>query len=234
MLFFLFAVLVLINGTVDNEKVILYYRYEIAGLPINILDFLLGVMFIVALVTLNRPKFEVGRTHPALKWTIGVLVGSLLFGVLGAIRNDVELRFWATIARNVMTLPLCIFLGYHVLRTPKQIGWAVYLTLIASLGSAIFALLFVRETGENLGVTSTFDRLRSTSYGGDLGLSAMTVLAFGMVAGARILPVWISLMVIPLAAVGYFSLPHRSNWVTGILTLLFAVMVLPRVTFGRK
>jgi hypothetical protein len=65
-------------------------------------------------------------------------------------------------------------------------------------------------------------------------LSALTVLAFGVVAGARILPTWLALMLIPLAGVGYFSVPHRSNWVVGALTLVYAAFFLPRVNFGRR
>ena len=233
-MFWLFAILVLVNGTVDNEKVILRYRIDVGGMPINILDLGLGLMFIFAVASLNRAKFQVDRTHPALKWSLAVLIGSFLLGIFGAVRNDVELRYWATIARNVMTLPLCIFLGYHLIRTPRQVGWAAYFMVAASLGSAIFALLFVRETGEQISGLTSCDRLRSTSYGGDLGLSAMAVLAFGMVAGARIFPTWVSLMLIPLAGVGYFSVPHRSNWVVGALTLVYAAFFLPRVKFGRR
>jgi hypothetical protein len=233
-MFWLFAILVLVNGTVDNEKVILYYRYEIAGLPINMLDFGLAVLFIIALALLNKPKFLVERTHPLLKWNIGILLVSFFLGILGAVRNEVDIRFWVTVARNVLMLPLCIFLGYHLITTPRTAKWATYVMVLASLGSALFVLLFVRETGESLSALSSFDKLRSTTYGGDAGLSAMAFLAFSLVAGARFFPTWVCLVMIPFAAVGFFSLPHRSAWVSGTGTVLFATMLLPRVKFGRK
>jgi hypothetical protein len=230
-MFLLFALIVLINALADNERVILYYRYTVAGLPINMLDLGLGLMFIAAVATMSRPKFLTERTHPMLRWSIGILSVSVLFGVLGALRNDVDLRYWVTIARNVVTLPLCIFLGYHLIRTPRYAWWASYIVVLGSLGSAIFVLMFVRETGEAL---SSFDRLRATSHGGDAGLWAMAFLAFTVVAGVKFLPMWVSLPLIPFTAICFFSLPHRSGWLTGAATLIFATAMLPRARFGRR
>jgi hypothetical protein len=230
-MFFLFALLVLVNAVADNEKVILQYRYEVAGLPINMLDFGLALMLIVAIATMSRPKYQADRTHRVLFWTIGFLVFSLAFGVFGALKNNVELRYWVTVSRNVLMLPLCIFLGYHVVRTPRHALWASYVMILASVASGIFVLLFVRETGE---VLSTFDKLRKTSYGGDAGLLGMCFLAFAVVSRLRFLPTILSVLLILFSAVCFFSLPHRSNWVMAVLTLLFSLLVLPRVTFGRK
>jgi O-Antigen ligase len=230
-MFILFVLLVLVNSLADNDKVILEYRYEVAGLPINMLDFGLAVMFVAALATMNRPKQHTDRTHPLLYWTIGFLSASVVCGIFGAFRNNVELRYWVTIMRNVMTLPLCIFLGYHLIRTPRHAKWATYVMILGSIGSGIFVLLFVRESGEAL---KTFDMLRSTTHGGDAGLYAMAFLAFAVIARAQFLPTWLSLALIPFSALCFFSLPHRSSWVTGAATMAFAVWLLPHVKFGRK
>src|SRR5687767_6081116 len=119
-MFLLFTFLVLINAVADNEKFILAYRYEVAGMPINILDFLLGLMFVVAMATMSRWKEDTDRVHPMLYWSVVVLTLSVVAGLVGAMQNSIPLRYWVTIARNVLTLPLCVFLGYHTLRSTRM------------------------------------------------------------------------------------------------------------------
>jgi hypothetical protein len=230
-MFLVFLLVFLVNSLADNDKFILKWRYEVAGLPINVLDFGIVLLLAVALATLNRPKYQTDRTHPLLFWSIGLLAGSLLMGVFGSLANGIPLRFWATGTRNLMMLPLCIFLGYHLISAPRMALWTTWVVVIGSIGSAIFVLLFVRESAEML---NSFDRLRKTSYGGDSGLYAMSFLAFTVVAGIRFAPRLMTWLLIPFLAVCYFSLPHRSSWVAGAGTLLFAMLVLPKVSILRR
>ena len=231
----LFAILMLVNYTTDKDRFLFAYRISVGGLPINILDGLTLLGLALACFAMTRPTLEGERTHRGLYWVIGFNVLSIILGTVGAMINDVGMREVAWGVRSVGTLAGCVFIGYQVARTPAAAKWAAYVLLVSSALSAVVVLLFVQETGEALQTTGTsLDKLRNVSYGGDAGLLAAAFLCFALVDRVRVMPVWASLGVMLVGALGVYSLPHRSGWVMATGTLLFALLWLPRAPAGRK
>src|SRR6266700_3800768 len=231
---FLFAILMFLNATVSND-LLFRFRWDIGGLPINAID-ALTVLFLARQLFRSRSEdFQADRMHPLLAWSIALLLTASLFGIFGAITNGIGFRKWVTVLRNLLVLPMAILAGYNLVRSPRYAKPILYVWLIASYLSALSVLFMVRMTAEGVREGSSFDQLRVIAYGGDAGLGAAALLAFAFVARVRLIRWWwLSLGLFLTAAVGYFSIPHRGNYLLGALTLLFAPIILPKVSWGRR
>jgi hypothetical protein len=229
----LFAILMLLNFTVPNET-LFEYRRDIAGFPVNILDVLLFVVFFKQLFTSPRGRFPTERFHPLLPWSIGLLLAAIFIGIAAAMLEGTSIRGYVTVLRNLTVLPVSIFIGYALARTPKSAKTALYIFLFSSVASAISVLVLVRETSEMINSTVGFDKLRTIRFGGEAGLIAMSFLAFAAVSRARVLPKFVSVVLLLVSAVGYFSMPHRGFYVMGVCALLYATLLLPNVPWRRR
>ncbi len=229
----LFAILVLLDFTLSTDFMF-NFRLEVAGLPLNVLDGLIVLTFVHQLVRSRRSDFRADRVHPLLVWSVVILVLAVLVGVMGSMMNGTRARDWITAMRNVAMLPLAIFIGYMVVRTPRSTRTITYIWLLGAVLSGIALLFLVRDTAEQVKWGKSFDQLRGIRQGGDAGLTAMAFFAFALVAGVRVLPRVLMVAFLLLSAAAFFSLPHRGNYVVGACTLLFAVLALPRVPWGRR
>jgi hypothetical protein len=230
----LFAILMLLNSTLPNELV-LAYRFDLGPFPLNILDGLLLLVFLIQLFP-SRHSFRADRVHPLLIWSIVLLVIAIFIGVIGATAEGTGIRQYVTAMRNLSVLPASIFIGYSVAKTPKTAKFMTYLWVICSILSALAVLILVRSTSEAVGeeVGKGFDALRLIRYGGDTGLVAMGVLVFAWASRIRIFNPYLSRFFLVFCALAVFSLPHRGAYVTGAATLLFSALILPRAGFGRR
>ncbi len=233
-MFFFFVVLMAINSTM-NSDLLFKLRVDIAGLPINLVDFALVVLLILGVISPGRERTLVERVHPLLMWSVGLFFMTLVVGIMGAMSSGVDVRAFVTVVRNVVCLPLAIIAGYLLIQNPRSARLVCGAWILASIASAIAVLFVAGGTVEKLSEGSgSFDKLREIRYGGDIGLWAFTFIAFTVISRVRYYPMVVALGVIVICAGGFFSMPHRGGYLIGVLTFLFASMVLPRVTFWRR
>jgi len=234
-MFILVALLLLIDYTADKEKFLFAYRFNIGSLPINILDVLIALACVIGLFRISRRDYPGEKLNAGFKWAVGLLSAALLTGSVGGMVHHTDLREVADMTRNVGTLAACIYIGYFSISTLQQARWAGYLLVISSVCSAVFVLLFMRETAETLKSTAAnINELRSVDRGGDAGVAAAAFLAFSAAAGLRFFPRIIGIGLFALCAVGMFAMPHRSAWIIAVIALLFATLFLAKARFGRR
>jgi hypothetical protein len=229
----LFAILMLLNFSVPNPT-LFEYRYDVGGFPVNVLDVLLFVVFLHQLFTATRGRFHTQNLHPLLIWSIALLSASIFIGIGAALIEGTSIRGYVTSLRNLTVLPVSIFIGYAIARTPRSAKIALYIFLFSSVASALSVLFLVTETTDKISAGHSFDELRVIRFGGEAGLIALSFLAFAAVERIRLFPTAISLILLLASTVGFFSLPHRSFYVMGGCTLLYATLFLPRVPMGRR
>jgi hypothetical protein len=235
----LFFILKVLNSTIPN-KTLFDYRFEMGAFPVNVLDVLLLVLFVQAVFTTSRNKFQAERVHPLFYWSLGLLIAAIFFGIAGAAIGGTGVRQYVTALRNLATLPASIFIGYTLLKNPQRLRTMTRIWLLGSVASAIVLLFLIRQTGEMVAHGKSFDDLRLIRYGGDTGLAAAGLFAFVLVSrirlqiGQRPLPTPVVLGLFLLTVAGVFAPPHRGAYVTGAAILMFSALVLPRVPVGRR
>jgi hypothetical protein len=234
-MFLIFALLMLVNYATDREKFLFAYRFDVFGMPINVLDVLIGVGLVAVPLVWHKRSFMTETTHRALWWTVGLLVVAAMGGGVMGFFVGADPREMAVMARNVMNLAAGLLVGYAAVSTMKQVTWAGYVILLSSFLSACTAIIFLRDSTETLGyIGSTFNNLRSVNKGGDLGVVAAGFVAFCLVSRLRYMPWLVAMGVLIVSTVGAYSLPHRSSYLVATLSIGFAALVLPAVAVSRR
>lgn len=234
-MFILVALLMLIDYTADKEKFLFTYRFNIGSLPINVLDVLIALGCVAGLTRISRRNYPGEKLNPGFKWAVGLLMTACLTGSIGGMVHHTEMREIADMTRNVASLAACIYIGYFSISTLQQARWGAYLLIISSVCSALFVILFMRDSAATLKATSAnINELRSVDRGGDSGVAAAAFLAFSAVSGIRFFPRIVGIGLFGLCAVGMFAMPHRSAWLVAVLAVLFATLFLAHASFGRR
>jgi hypothetical protein len=228
------AILFILNAIIRNDET-LEHRIMVAGLPINIFDGLILLGLVMALLPISRSDRSVPeKLHPLVPWTLGVFTLAALAGSIGAMLADNYLYQFISTLRNMLCIPAGIMLGYRFIPTLRTAKWATYVCLISSIISAILVLFFVRHTTTTLKYDQTFDMLRSIELGGDIGISALGFALFALSAEYRVLPKWVMLLILSVSVCGWFLLPHRSYWLAGAATAIYAMFFLSSYRPSRK
>ena len=142
---------------------------------------------------LRGPRLE--RPHPLAIGSILLLAAATACGVVGAIMNEVPTRWLITFARNMLTLPASIFIGYRFIRNLAASERFVYLQFWASVAAPAVALVLMTGVALQIQENST-TRLNSmavTSFGGDAGMIAMSLSLFSVASRLRFIPLWLRL-----------------------------------------
>jgi hypothetical protein len=234
-MFLIFALLMLLNYATDKERFLFAYRFDVFGMPINVLDVLVGLGLVALPMVWHKRSFMTETTHRALWWMVGLLVVAMVSGGVMGFVVGAEPREIAVMLRNVMNLVAGLLIGYAAISTMKQATRAGYVVLVSSVLSACTAIIFLQESTETLGyIGSTFNNLRSVSKGGDLGVVAAGFVAFCLVSRLKYMPWLVAAGVLIVSTVGAFSLPHRSAYLVAALSIGFAALLLPAVGVARR
>jgi hypothetical protein len=234
-MFLVFTLLMVLNYATDRERFLFAYRFDVFGMPINVLDVLVAIGLVLLPFSWRRRAYATETTHAALKWTVGALVVAWISGTVMGFLIGADVREVVAMGRNVLNLAFAHLLGYAAVSTLSQVKWAGYVILLSSFLSAGAALLFMRDSTETLNyVGSTFHTLRSSNKGGDLGVVGAGFVVFCLVAGLRYMNWLVAAGVLVVCAVGAFSLPHRSSYLVAALTIGFAAVALPPVGIARR
>ena len=238
-----FAILYFVNAVAPHYSLIYNdnYRIVIGGLPLNILDGLIVISGLVALIPKSY-AYMVDRAHPA--WVKGLIFLFVAF-VIGVVQSylffpDLPARYRLPAMRNFILVPVCLYIGYRCLSTPRQIRTVFLIVFISSLGSAVGSILNQGQATAALGEASRasggIDSLRLTALNvaGDAGLLAMSTILFAMAAGLPFLRFGIKYFLMALCAAGMFLIPHRSSWLLNFLTLSYAGLIVWPHNIGRK
>ena len=129
---FFLIILTLLNAAANNKTVVLEYRWTpVAGMPVNVIDGLLGLGLILMLVRPTTYRFVTDRVHPAFKWVLVLFAGGAVGGIVGSFFNDASASDKMNITRNYLAMPISIILGYAFAALLRWLMVALLLTTVA-------------------------------------------------------------------------------------------------------
>ena len=231
-MWFLFL-LTLINALAHNAGFALRYRIDVAGMPIGVFDFLLGLGVLVALVG-RGGAWPAGRLHPLMLWTMLLFGAATAGGIMGALLSNAELRWMMTGMRNWVSLGLSVYIGYNLLLQPRSVARFCYLHVIAGVATAVVILLFFHSAASSLGSQDSLNKLRTMAYVQVYaGLGGALVL-FAIIARIRMFPTWAAVLLCGFSFVGLFATLSRSDWVAAIACVAAMYLLLPTFRPGGK
>ena len=219
-MWFLF-ILTFVNALANNNTFALRYRIEV-GFPVSVFDALMGLGVIVGLLN-RRGAFYSDRTHPLLYWTLGLFAAATIGGAIGGFTSGTELRWVLTAMRNLVTMPMCVLIGYCCLTDPKAASRYPYLQVWAGVGTALTVLIFFRSRAAE-STTSDINLLRAVAYVTNYAGLAATLLLFAIIGRIQLLPLWLAVPLCGLCFLGQLAALSRSDWLAtaaGVLAIYF-------------
>lgn len=235
-----FALIFFANAVLPHNSVVYEYRVSVGGFPVNILDALVFFGVGLSLLPIWRRALPAARSHPV--WARGLML-LMAAGIVGVFQSylfypDLPPRFRLPPMRNFFLVPACMYASYQVITRPQQAKTVFWVIFLSSLGSAVASVVTGGSQTFTIAETSgsAFDSLRMTALdvGGDAGLLAACVLLFSLVSGLRFLPLLFAWLLVAVAAMGMFFIPHRSTWLINFITCWFAAFILWPTDRGRK
>jgi hypothetical protein len=228
----LIFLLTLLNAAANNKTVVLQFRFDLFGFPVNIFDVLLAVALIGMLLQRRSGFFQVDRVPRAFTFIACGLLLTLLMGGALAFGNDTTARSKLNETRNFATLPITFIAGYMYLRRPRSAAWLSYFYVLAGIVSATMILLYFAGKAEaDEHSLSNINLLRAIDYVSNYAGIAAAFLLFCLAAGVHIFPLPVTLLLMVYCFAGQMATLSRSDWIAQITAMAAALVLVPR---GRR
>ena len=229
-----FLVLLTFFNALVNNDLVLRYRISAGGLPVGIFDvLLLGLGPIVVLLS-RQNAFPTGRAHPVLPWIFILFAAAAAAGSIASVMSSIGLRETVTSLRNLIALPVCIWLGYYLVlqlwSAEKICTWHVY----AGAVTACFVLLYFGSKATVLGSDGNIDTLRAMKYVAIYCGMAAVLLLFSIVSGVSMFRPSLAIALCGFCFLGQLATLSRSDWLAVWTAVVAVYFRLPSAKRGRK
>lgn len=230
--------MMVVNAVLHQQGIQNEYRISLGIIQIGILDFTLAAGLLYALLRggATRAQFPAMRTHPVLIWIIAPMLVGGMFGVLGAVMHANELKWILSSAREYFAIPACVFIGYALIGTPRNVRTATIWALIAGVLTASMLLYTFGSKTETAQLTGTLHPVRGIITHFHSEYAAATALVMIFVVLTRF-PLWrttICVLVGLYCYIGYASTLSRLGFVILLFGTAATYLLLPHGERFRK
>ena len=227
------VLLTFFNALADNDLV-LRYRIPAGGFPISAFDILLLGLGPIAVILSRRQAFPTDRPHPILPWIFILFTAAVVAGSIGSVVSGTGLRHAVTSLRNLIALPVAIWLGYYLVlqfySAEKLCKWHVY----AGVVTAGFVLLYFGRKATVLAPDGSIDTLRAIKYVAIYCGIAAVFLLFTIVSGVGMFRPWLAIVLCGFCFLGQFATLSRSDWLAAWVAVVAVYFRLPSAKRGGK
>jgi hypothetical protein len=182
----------------------------------------------------RRHAYPTERAHPVLQWVFVLFIGAAVGGLVGSVMSGIGLRSTVTTLRNLLSLPIAVWLGYYLLLQPRSAERVCYVHVFAGIATALFVLLSFGRKAAVLSPDAGTEMLRDVKYLAVYAGMAAVLVLYATVSGVQMFRLGLAVIVCGFCLLGQCATLARSDW----LALLFAVAVvyflLPAARRGGK
>jgi hypothetical protein len=223
------TLLMLMNAWID-QRLVLDYRLDVAGVPINIYDIGLGLGLIVSMFRRRSSPnlYPTDRVHPIFKWIMGASLLATVAGAVGVIGNGSYSREWLPPLRSFLAIPVSVYLGYVLIKNPRSALWFLYALVLAGAGVAVLNFLHFGSNASSAVNQSDLNLLRATHYETAYAGLAAELLIFTFVVGITLLPTSLAVALTGLCFIGACATLARSEWVAIAAGVCMIYRLLPK------
>jgi hypothetical protein len=226
------AINALLSNDIINSP---YTRLKIGSFPANVIDVLIVLGVILLILPKRETYFRTERFHPGMRWAAGLFTAAIIGAGIAALVGNAPARAVITTSRNLLEVPLLMFIGYGMISRPGVLPF--YYRFLCYLGfcSAVVILLTFGGNAEELSSGGDIINIRVVSYVSDYAGIAAALFLFSLGSGAK--PIHRAWLAVPLAAVcfvGQFATLARSDWLALIAGIMAAVVMMPKYRFRSK
>jgi len=222
----------LVNSAMHQYEVQNVYRIELGPIPLGIAEFLMGFGLLLALLRggSEHAKFPVIKRSPWLPWMLGPMVaGGVIALALGTLWQN-QPKYLMANCREFMAMPMCLYIGYRLLGTPRAARIMVRVMIIAGAITAIGLFYNFGETSEKASLTGSLNQLRGSinNWNSDYPAVAALLLFFILITRQKFWPTPVCVAVGVFCYIGYISTLSRTAFLVGIVGTAGVFALLPK------
>jgi hypothetical protein len=221
------------NALADNDLV-LRYRVTVGGFPVSAFDVLLLVLGPIAVMMSRRHAYPTERAHPVLAWIFILFIGAAVGGLIGSVISGIGLRSTITTLRNLISLPITVWLGYCLLLQPRSAERMCYVQVIVGIVTAVFVLLSFGHKAAALRADAGTEVLRDVKYVAVYAGMAAVLVLYATVSGVQMFRLGLAVVVFGLCLLGQCATLARSDWVAVLFAIAVVYFLLPASRRGSK
>jgi hypothetical protein len=227
------VLLTFVNALADNDLV-LRYRFTVGGFPVNVFDVLILVIGPIAVALTRRNAVPTGRYHPMLPWIFVLFIAAALGGLLGSVMSSIPLRATITTLRNLISLPICIWLGYCLMLRPRSAERVCYAHVIVGIATAFFVLFSFGRKAAVMNPGGGLETLRAVKYVAVYAGIAAVLVLYASVSGVRMFRLAIAILVCSFCFLGQLATLSRGDWLALFTAVSVVYFLLPAARRGGK
>jgi hypothetical protein len=223
------AILTFANAVLDNKGFVLLYRWKIGEIPFNVIDGLVAFgMILFCLRWRSKARFHTDRVSRTWLAVLFAVFTTVLVGIVISAGNDARLYEVWTEARNLLGLAASICFGYYFLYTPRSGKMLAWVYVLSGLAASLMILLFFSNRAAELRSYENLNTLRTIEYVSCYAGLACLLLLFTLIAGVRLMPIWLTVLLAVVALIGQFATLSRSDWLGTFAGFAVLFLLIPR------
>ncbi len=232
------ALMILVNSILHQQGVQNEYRLKLGIVQIGIVELTmtLGVIYALVRGSSIRSLYPAPRTHPVLVWILVPLFIGAFFAFLGSIINGNQIKFVLSSAREFLALPLCAFVGYRLLGTPRNVRTGTLVSLLAGVLTATMLFWSFGEQTEAASIYGNINVVRGiiVHWHSEYAVVTALVLVFVVLTRFPLGPTWLSIVVGIYCFIGYAATISRLAFLILFFGTASVYLLLPEGERMRK
>jgi hypothetical protein len=229
-----FLVLLIFFDAVADNDLVLRYRVPLGGFPVNFFDVLLLVLGPAAVLLSRRNAYRTERVHPILPWIFVLFIAAAGGGLVGSVMSGIGLRSTVTTLRNLISLPITVWLGYCLLLQPRSATRICYAHVFVGVATTLVLMRNFGRQAAYMGSEGNIDTLRAVKYIATYAGMAAVLVLYATVSGVRLFGIGVSVVVCGLCFLGQFTTLSRSDWIATLFAVAVVYFLLPAARRGGK
>ena len=207
----------LVNAVLHQQGVQNKYRVELGIIQLGFFEFTMGLTFLYALIKGGTLRAQTPplRTHPVLIWIFLPFAVGGLFGIAGGLINGNQIKFVLSSGREWFAFPVCIYCGYRLLGTPRDMWRMAQFILMAGVVTATALFYSFGGKTEVTQLTGSINQMRGIINYFHAEYAAVAALVLVFVVLVRF-PLWRPLVTIGVGIycyIGYAAALSRLGFV---------------------
>lgn len=226
----------LLNGAADDRGWASALRIDVG--PANVNLFLSLVVLGLAVAVFRggayHAQWPVYRSHPLLPLLLG-LFGVAAFGGLIAtfLGHDGYNIFVGIAVRDFLALPLCIFIGYRLIATPRSAARFPFAVIATGIAVSICTITYFAARAETASIRGSLNYVRAVNFIADYPGITCAFLVYTLLSGVRLIHGPLAVGIAGFCLVGQAAPLHRSNWLACAVAIMSVYFLLPKARRGR-
>lgn len=223
----LVALITILNALANNQELVLEYRMEIGGVPINVFDILLLVGVLQSLRRTGRARDQERRPSLLFWAVVGAYFAVAVLSSSVAVMQNAPTRFWVAAARNYLALPASALIGHQLVTGARDYNRFIWILIVSGFSVSVLVCQYFLTRGAELPARYSIDLVRTVQYVTNYASLALCVVVFAEGRDLKLVATPVTVGLAAVCFVGQLATLSRSEWLATATAMAATMVLLP-------